>query len=115
MPPTLRRQAAYAALLRAFKPGTPGVGKRLSAVPRMIRASLKGDYDGGARLFAMAAAGLYIVSPIDLVPEALLLVVGLVDDAVVATWLAGALFAETERFLEWERRRDSVIPGHVVR
>lgn len=114
MPSTPRRQHAYAALLRAFKPGTPGVGKRLSAIPRMIRASLRGEYDGGARLFAMAAAGLYVISPIDLVPEALLLVFGLVDDAVVGVWLAGALLAETERFLEWERRRETIIPGHVA-
>ncbi|GAA1823804.1 hypothetical protein GCM10009682_50110 [Luedemannella flava] len=115
MPPTLRRQAAYAALLRVFKPGTPGVGKRLAAIPRMILASVRGEYDGGKRLLAMAAAGLYVVSPIDLVPELALFVFGLVDDAVVATWLAGAIFAETERFLEWERRRDTVIPGKVVR
>jgi len=102
------------ALARAFKPGTPGLGKRLAALPRMIKASLSGEYDGGARIFAMAAAGLYIVSPIDLVPEAFLFVLGLVDDVVVAGWLAGAVLAETERFLEWERRRSSVIPGKVA-
>ena len=48
------------------------------------------------------AAALYIVSPIDAVPEAIFLVVGLIDDAFVATWLTGALLSETERFLEWE-------------
>jgi uncharacterized membrane protein YkvA (DUF1232 family) len=103
------------ALARVFKPGTPGLGKRLAALPRMIKASLTGEYDGGARLFAMAAAGIYIVSPIDLVPEAFLFVLGLVDDVVIAGWLAGALLAETERFLEWERRRAAVIPGKVVK
>ena len=110
----MRRQAALMALARAFKPGTPGLGQRLVALPRMIKASLTGQYDGGARLFAMAAAGLYIVSPIDLVPEAFLFVFGLIDDVVVAGWLAGALLAETERFLEWERRRETVIPGRVA-
>jgi uncharacterized membrane protein YkvA (DUF1232 family) len=110
----LRRQTALLALARSFKPGTPGLGKRLAALPRMIKASLSGEYDGGARLFAMAAAGLYIVSPIDLVPEAFLFVFGLIDDVVVAGWLAGAVLAETERFLEWERRRSTVIPGKVA-
>jgi len=110
----MRRQAALLALARAFKPGTPGLGQRLAALPRMIKASLSGQYDGGARLFAMAAAGLYIVSPIDLVPELFLTIFGLIDDVVVAGWLAGALLAETERFLEWERRRDTVIPGRVA-
>jgi hypothetical protein len=33
---------------------------------------------------------------------------------VVAGWLAGALLSETERFLEWERRRATVIPGKVA-
>jgi uncharacterized membrane protein YkvA (DUF1232 family) len=44
-----------------------------------------------------------VVSPIDAVPEAFLWVIGLVDDAVMVTWLAGAVLAETDRFLEWER------------
>jgi uncharacterized membrane protein YkvA (DUF1232 family) len=77
----------------------------------MMRASVRGDYDGGARLALMAAATLYVASPVDLVPEALLLVLGLVDDFVVVTWLAGAVLAETERYLEWERRRRAVLPG----
>ena len=43
-----------------------------------------------------------------------LAIFGLADDAVMVTWLAGSVLAETERFLEWEARRSSVIPGHVV-
>jgi uncharacterized membrane protein YkvA (DUF1232 family) len=58
----------------------------------------------------MAVAALYVVSPVDLVPEALLLAVGLVDDVVLVSWLAGAVLSETERFLRWEARR-SVRPG----
>jgi uncharacterized membrane protein YkvA (DUF1232 family) len=50
-----------------------------------------------------------VISPIDLIPEAFLLVVGLVDDAVMITWLAGAVLAETERFLEWEKQRERVV------
>jgi uncharacterized membrane protein YkvA (DUF1232 family) len=114
MATTLRRRMAWTALLRVFKPGTPGLGRRLAAVPRMIGASLRGEYDGRARLAMMAAAGLYIASPVDLVPEALFLVVGLVDDAAVVAWFAGALLAETERFLEWERQRATTVPGYVV-
>jgi len=110
---TLRRRMAFTALLRVFKPGTPGLGRRLVAIPRMIMATMRGRYDGGARLAMMTVAGIYIVSPIDLVPEAFLLWFGLIDDAAVAVWLAGAVLSETERFLVWERRRDQVIPGRV--
>jgi uncharacterized membrane protein YkvA (DUF1232 family) len=111
---TLRRRMAWTALLRVFKPGTPGLGKRLAAIPRMITATMRGEYDGKGRLGMMAVAAMYIVSPIDFVPEALFLVFGLIDDAAVAAWFAGAVLDETERFLEWERQRARTIPGYTV-
>ena len=114
----LRRRTALIAFARLFKPGTPGLGRRLAAFPRLVRASIKGEYDGGMRLFLMAAASLYIVSPIDAIPELFTLVVGLIDDAFVVSWLVGTLMSETERFLEWEKQRGRgpmVIPGATVR
>ena len=111
---TLRRRMAWTALLRVFKPGTPGLGKRLAAIPRMIAATMRGEYDGKGRLAMMAMAGVYIVSPVDLVPELFLFVLGLVDDVAVAAYFAGALLDETERFLAWEKERDRVVPGYVV-
>ena len=77
----------------------------------MIKATTRGEYDGGLRLALMAGAAAYIVSPIDLIPEVFLLVFGLVDDAVMVTWLAGAVLSETERFLEWEKAAGTVIPA----
>jgi uncharacterized membrane protein YkvA (DUF1232 family) len=110
----LRRRLAWTALLRVFKPGTPGLGKRLAAIPRMLAATARGEYDGKGRLAMMVLAGAYIVSPIDLVPELVLFVLGLVDDAAVAVYFAGALMDEAERFLEWEQRRATSIPGEVI-
>ena len=110
----LGRKAALTALwtaLTASRRGGPPLGTRIVAVPRMVWAIVTGRYDGKARLAAMALASAYIVSPIDLVPEAFLLWFGLVDDAAVAVWLAGAVLSETERFLAWERERARVIPG----
>jgi hypothetical protein len=43
-----------------------------------------------------------------------LFILGLVDDAAVAVYFAGALLDETERFLEWERQRANVVPGEVI-
>jgi uncharacterized membrane protein YkvA (DUF1232 family) len=114
---TLKRTAAFTALWRALTDrarGGPPLGKRLGALPRMVLATMRGQYDGGLRLALMAAATAYVVSPIDAVPEALVLVVGLIDDAVVVAWLAGTVLAETDRFLRWERTRAGVVPGHVV-
>jgi uncharacterized membrane protein YkvA (DUF1232 family) len=114
----LRRRTALIAFARAFAPGTPGLGRRIRALPRMFMATLRGQYDGGFRMFLMAVASIYIVSPIDALPELFLGVFGLVDDAFVASWLVGTLMAETERFLEWEKlqgRGPYVVPGQVVR
>src|SRR3954466_14704532 len=101
----LRRRTAMMAFARAFKPGTPGLGQRVAAIPRLIKATASGRYDGGFRLFLMGLAILYILSPLDAIPEMFTLFIGLIDDAFVATWLTGTLLAETERFMEWERER----------
>ncbi|ASW57440.1 YkvA family protein [Plantactinospora sp. KBS50] len=117
MAKTLKRAAAFTALARALTAGArggPSLGTRLAALPRMVRATSRGEYDGGLRIAMIAAATAYVVSPIDLVPEAFLMVLGLVDDAVMVTWLAGAVLSETERFLAWEAHRAAVIPGHAV-
>ncbi|HEV8568681.1 MAG TPA: YkvA family protein [Actinoplanes sp.] len=112
MAKTLKRTAAFTALAKALTSGArggPSIGKRLAALPRMLKATAKGEYDGGMRIAIMAAATAYVISPIDLVPEAFLLVFGLADDAVMVAWLAGTVLSETERFLEWEKRRDRIV------
>ncbi|WP_173158613.1 YkvA family protein [Phytohabitans suffuscus] len=114
---SLNRTAAFTALGRALTAGArggPSLGARLAALPRMVWATITRRYDGGSRLAMMLVATAYVASPIDLVPEAFLLLVGLIDDAVVIAWLAGAILSETERFIEWDARQRSVVPGHVV-
>jgi hypothetical protein len=101
---TIGRAAAFRALWRAMSAGKgPGLGVRLAAMPRMIWATLRGRYDGGTRLFLMGLGALYVVSPIDMIPELFLAFAGLVDDFVVIAWIAGAFLAETDRFLAWEQ------------
>ena len=109
---TLKRTAAFTALGRALLSGVrggPSIRARLAALPRMLKASAKGEYDGGMRVAMMAAATAYVVSPLDIIPEAMFLVFGLVDDAVMVTWLAGSILSETERFLEWEKERARIV------
>jgi uncharacterized membrane protein YkvA (DUF1232 family) len=109
-----RRVAAFTALWRAIshgrRPGTPGLGERARAVPRMVGDALAGRYAalGRGRLALLGFALAYLVSPIDLVPEAFVPLLGLADDGVVAFWLAGAFLVETDRFLAWERARPAV-------
>ncbi|HEX6686377.1 MAG TPA: DUF1232 domain-containing protein [Candidatus Limnocylindrales bacterium] len=106
----LGRTAAFVALwrqLRTARRDGPGFGTRLRAIPRMTVASLRARrrYDGLWRIGMMAVATAYILSPVELVPEILLGPVGLLDDAMVGSWLAGAILSETGRFLDWERRQ----------
>lgn len=100
----------------ATRPGTPGVGTRLTSLPRLVWATIKGDYAGTSRrrLLLVLGALLYVVSPVDLVPEMFLPLLGLGDDALVISWIAAALINETETFLCWERDRDRTVRGDIV-
>lgn len=106
-----RRLAALRALWQAVsqsrRPGAPDVGDRLRALPRLVGSAASGRYTelGRGRLALFVLAIAYLVSPVDLVPEVFLGLLGLGDDAVVALWLGGAFLVETDRFLHWERTR----------
>jgi uncharacterized membrane protein YkvA (DUF1232 family) len=110
-----QRIAAFGALWRAVvagnRPDAPGFGDRLRSLPRMLGAAVSGKYAelGRGRLAMLALALAYLVSPVDLVPEVVLGLLGLGDDAVVALWLGGALLVETDRYLEWERRQPKIV------
>ncbi len=101
--------ALFRAVRVALRPGGPSLGQRLGAVPRLFGATARGEYPGTsmARLLLAVAAVGYIISPVDFVPEALLGVFGLLDDAVVLSWVAARLVTETEDFIAWERARDA--------
>jgi uncharacterized membrane protein YkvA (DUF1232 family) len=135
---TRSRWTALSTLVRAvrgtLRPGEPGVGQRVRALPRLVMATLAGRYHGTtrSRLGLMALAVLYIVSPLDVLPDVLPLI-GVADDAMVVAWLAGAVLADSGDFLAWERGRrgaargdrggrgpfdrgrQDVVPGSVVR
>ena len=106
----------------ATRPGGPSLVERAQAVPRLVRAVRSGEYTGtsAGRLLMIAGAAGYLVSPVDLLPEALLGAFGLADDAVVGSWLAAQLVTETEDFLAWERAtgrgsgHGASVPSEVV-
>jgi len=119
----------YTALRIAARPGGPSLWDRVAALPRLVRATLRGEYTGTTlgRLALLAAAVGYVVSPVDLVPELVVPLLGLLDDAFVVSWLAAQVLTQTEDFLSWERERAGdprggagdapgarTVPGHVV-
>ena len=122
MASTGRKAAAAAAAAAAMQDGPTGFMARVASIPRMVRDVLKGDYDGlsRGRLLLMVGAVLYIVSPVDLLPEAILTIPGLADDAAVAAWLIASLLGATSAYRMWENGHLSasddpnVVPGEVI-
>lgn len=105
---------AWRAYRELRRPGAPGIGARMGALPRMVKAVARGQYRATGRLTLLLLGLVYIVSPIDALPEFLPLI-GVADDIGVLVWLVGATLGETERFLHWERQNNpQVVPGHVI-
>ncbi len=125
MQKTRRRTAFFAAAASAAASDSPlSFADRVASIPRMALDIMLGRYDGTSRgrLLVMVAAALYIVSPIDLLPEAFLTLPGLADDAVVAGWLVASLFGATTAYAAWRESRiprpasgGRVVPGEVIR
>ena len=121
---TVRRVAALRALAAALwgarKPGAPGIGTRLGAVPRMLALGLTGRYPNLDKVrIALVGLGLVsVVSPVDLIPELILPLIGLADDALILAWVVGALLCETEAFLAWELEtrlaKGKIVTGQVL-
>ncbi|GAA3728407.1 uncharacterized membrane protein YkvA (DUF1232 family) [Spinactinospora alkalitolerans] len=108
--------AAWQVVHEGTRPGKPSLMTRAGAVPRMVGARVRGHYTQmpASRLLLFALAVLYIVSPVDFVPEVFVPFLGLADDIGVAVWLTASLMGETERFIDWERYGPEYVQGHVV-
>ncbi|MBP2337635.1 YkvA family protein [Saccharothrix coeruleofusca] len=106
----LRRARRRRARIAAGEPEPMGsVLDRARALPRMLRA--RKDYGLPAtRVATWAFALVYLVSPVDVLPE-LLPVIGVTDDAGVLVWLLTSLSAAAGGYLRWESERR----GHRAR
>ncbi|MET8161424.1 YkvA family protein [Sphaerisporangium sp. NPDC005289] len=101
-----RAAAAYRAYQDISRPGSPGLMARLRALPRMIGGALRGEYSdlGKGKLALMGLGIVYIVSPIDVLPDFLPLI-GVADDFGAFLWLMSSLLGESGRYLDWERKQ----------
>lgn len=114
------RWAAVASIAQqakvAAEPGSPSLSRRVAALPGLVRDVLNGRYLGMSqgKLALVALALLYVVSPADLLPEAVLPLVGITDDALVIAWIAAALNRETDSYLRWQHNLRNTVPSTVV-
>lgn len=60
------------------------------------------DYSGSSLSLAVAAI-LYVVSPLDIVPD--LLPLGFIDDISIVTWAVSRMTAELEKYREWKGKQ----------
>lgn len=88
---------------------TQDVRLQFEHINRLVLAYAKGEYRGIAigNIALSVAALLYLISPIDLIPD--FLIGGLLDDFALLTWLYKTFGDEIERFLEWEDAQKTVI------
>ncbi|MFJ2028039.1 YkvA family protein [Streptosporangium sp. NPDC087985] len=107
-----RAAQAWRAYRNVTEPGSPGLGTRLRAIPKLIGAVMRGRYPGMSRskLATMGFGVLYIISPIDAIPDFLVLI-GVVDDFGVFLWLMGSLLGESGRYVDWERGQVRASPS----
>jgi uncharacterized membrane protein YkvA (DUF1232 family) len=97
----INRTATVAGAVRASR-GRHPLGQRLGAVLPMLRDSFTGRWVGAprGRLVAALLGLVYVVSPIDLMPEVLLGPFGLGDDLAIAAVAVAALMSSAEEWLD---------------
>jgi uncharacterized membrane protein YkvA (DUF1232 family) len=97
-------RSVWGLYLETRRPGSPGLLRRLLATPRLIGSVLRRDYPGMSRgrlLLFTALAAVYIVSPVDAIPD-FIPVLGWTDDGAVALWFLTGIVRESGRYVEWE-------------
>lgn len=80
-------------------------------VVRMVRNYITGDYRQieTSTIISGLAVLLYVLSPIDLVPD-FIPVLGFLDDLSLVSWFLGKFQVEISHYREWETRTPSVLP-----
>jgi uncharacterized membrane protein YkvA (DUF1232 family) len=78
----------------------------------MLADSLNGRFPAlsRSRLAMLVLGVLYVVSPVDLVPESALLLLGLTDDVLVAGWVVASTLEAAGEYATWRR----VVPYPVA-
>ncbi|MCS6297457.1 MAG: DUF1232 domain-containing protein [Nitrospira sp.] len=71
---------------------------------RLVKASVSGAYTGFSvqKLVTIVAAILYLISPLDVIPD-FIPVAGYADDAAVIAWVLNSLAEELKGFKSWEQ------------
>lgn len=96
-----------------------GFVKKIPDIYRMIKMWRKGTYPMKTLDILLPLLGfLYVLSPIDLLPEIAIPVLGLADDFAVLALIIPKLIKEVDKFLIWEAERgmknDNIIEATII-
>ncbi|MDP9957834.1 MULTISPECIES: YkvA family protein [Epilithonimonas] len=93
-----------------------GFLQKIPAVFRMIKLYYKGEYKMKfTDILLPALALIYVISPIDIIPD-FVPVVGALDDLAILAFAIPLLMKEVDKFLLWESRKNNpnVIDAEIV-
>ncbi|MCU7615250.1 DUF1232 domain-containing protein [Chryseobacterium sp. GMJ5] len=99
-----------------------GFVKKIPDIFRMVNMWRKGTYPTRSLDIILPLLGLlYVISPIDLLPEIAVPVIGVLDDLAILSLTIPKLIREVDKFLLWEAERQyrtddsKVINAEVVK
>lgn len=101
--------------IEAFK--HKGFISKIPTIMRMLNSIRKKHYRPEIKnLLVPGAVLLYILSPIDVIPD-WIPVLGQLDDLAMVAFAIPLLIKETERFLTWENERSSnkIIEAEIIK
>lgn len=97
-----------------------GFLKKIPDIFRMVKLWRKGVYPAKSMDMILPLLGiLYVLSPIDLIPDFFIPVVGVLDDLAVLSFTIPKLMKEVDKFLLWETERKygntQIIEAEIVK
>ncbi|PZU81547.1 MAG: hypothetical protein DI529_15395 [Chryseobacterium sp.] len=93
-----------------------GFLQKIPAVFRMIKLYYKGEYKMKfTDILLPALALIYVISPIDIIPD-FVPVIGALDDLAILAFAIPMLMKEVDKFLLWESRKNNpnIIDAEIV-
>lgn len=116
----VRRASVVAGAVRTSQ-GRHPLLRRLTVIPKMLRDAFTGRWPQApfARIIGGVLGIVYVISPIDLMPEFLLGPFGVADDIALAALAVAALLSSAEDYLDAQAAEAApgagdVIPGVVI-
>jgi uncharacterized membrane protein YkvA (DUF1232 family) len=111
----VRGASAVAGAVRSSS-GRHPLGQRLVSVLPMLRDTFTGRWPGAPRFRILGglAGLLYVISPVDFMPEMLLGPFGLGDDIALAAVAVAALLSSAEDWLDARDAAETEPPGDVI-